>query len=360
MESKRPQGACHTPSWVPSSHSALSEKLGEMRPTPSPCSTPVRLFHYVIIFGLLLLIGCNDSHKPSLHTSDFVDALRDNGFTTEIIEEVDSTQALEGKSELSLRVDDFDYKLERFDLSPPQSIRRLRAGKVGIASEGNATAYRFENLNLVLSSDRRPSPDHLEIFRGIRPPMDVRQAGWFLYPLGVCLMMSVFIFVERWFALRRSRIIPKHIEHSLLSGRITENQISNRSAAERLAGVAERESPTLDILRAYVRLEISRMERGVFLLEIIVGIAPLIGLLGTVSGLVRVFSGMPSGSGAPDASAFSGGIAMALLTTIIGLTIAIPSLVGHSLLSRAIDNRATKLEWLAERLYDSKSSDKNK
>jgi biopolymer transport protein ExbB len=100
------------------------------------------------------------------------------------------------------------------------------------------------------------------------------------------------------------------------------------------------------------------MERGVFLLEIIVGIAPLIGLLGTVTGLVRVFSGMPADSGIPDAGAFSEGIAMALLTTIVGLAIAIPALIGHSYLSRVIDNRATKLEWLAERLYEARSPDK--
>jgi biopolymer transport protein ExbB len=101
------------------------------------------------------------------------------------------------------------------------------------------------------------------------------------------------------------------------------------------------------------------MEKGIFLLEIIVGIAPLIGLLGTVTGLVRVFSGMPADSGTPDASAFSEGIAMALLTTIIGLAIAIPSLVGHSFLSRIIDNRATQLEWLAERLSESRNPSKN-
>jgi biopolymer transport protein ExbB len=94
------------------------------------------------------------------------------------------------------------------------------------------------------------------------------------------------------------------------------------------------------------------MERGLFLLEIVVGAAPLLGLLGTVTGLVRVFSGMPADSGVPDPGAFSEGIAMALLTTIIGLAIAIPSLVGHAFLSRIVQKRSTELDWLTERLVD--------
>jgi len=307
----------------------------------------------------MLLLGCTDAPRPSLETSDFPDALRENGFEPEIINSVVPTREIGDKSELNLRVEGFDYHLGRYDFSSLESIRLLRKEKSSASSESNSTPYSFENLNLILTCDRRPDPEHLEVFRSIRPPMDVRQAGWFLYPLGICLTIAVFIFVERCFALRCSRTIPRQVEDYMHSGRITDVDIGDRSAAERLAGVAAKDQPTPDILRAYARLEISRMERGVFLLEIIVGIAPLIGLLGTVTGLVRVFSVMPADSGAPDASAFSEGIAMALLTTIIGLAIAIPSLVGHSFLSRVIDNRATKLEWLAERLSESMNPNKN-
>jgi biopolymer transport protein ExbB len=307
----------------------------------------------------MLLVGCTDAPSPSLQTSDFVDALRENGFAPEIINPVVPAHEIEGKSELHLRVDGFDYYLSKYDLTSHKSISLFKEGKNTYRSEHNSTLYGFENLNLILTCDQRPAPNHLEIFLGIRPPIDVRQAGWFLYPLGICLTIAVFIFVERWFALRRSRTIPKHIENSLNSGRIDHGEMGDRSAAERIAGVAAREEPSPVILRAYARVEISRMERGVFLLEIIVGIAPLIGLLGTVTGLVRVFSGISMNSGAPNPSAFSEGIAMALLTTIIGLAIAIPSLVGHSFLSRVIDNRATKLEWLAEILSESRNPSKS-
>ena len=88
------------------------------------------------------------------------------------------------------------------------------------------------------------------------------------------------------------------------------------------------------------------------MLEIVVGAAPLVGLLGTVTGLVKVFSGMPSGAGLPDAGAFSEGVAMALLTTIIGLAIAIPALVAHSFLTRTIEKRSAEIFWLTEKLSD--------
>ena len=94
------------------------------------------------------------------------------------------------------------------------------------------------------------------------------------------------------------------------------------------------------------------MERGLFLLEVVVSAAPLLGLLGTVTGLVKVFSQIPAGGGVGDTAVFSEGIAMALLTTIAGLAIAIPTLISHSYLVRLIDKRTTSISWLTERLVD--------
>ena len=107
-----------------------------------------------------------------------------------------------------------------------------------------------------------------------------------------------------------------------------------------------------DTLRSYARLEITSMERGLFLLEVVVSAAPLLGLLGTVTGLVKVFSQIPAGGGVGDTAIFSEGIAMALLTTIAGLAIAIPTLISHSYLARLIDKRASSISWLTERLVD--------
>ena len=100
------------------------------------------------------------------------------------------------------------------------------------------------------------------------------------------------------------------------------------------------------------------MEQGLFLLEVVVAGAPLIGLLGTVTGLVSVFSAMPA-SGGSDGAIFSEGIALALLTTIMGLAIAIPALIGHAYLMRIVEKRAASLDWLTARLIEAVAKPKD-
>ena len=88
-------------------------------------------------------------------------------------------------------------------------------------------------------------------------------------------------------------------------------------------------------------------------MEVVVTGAPLIGLLGTATGLVKVFSSIPANSLAGVIlTFFSEGIALALLTTIIGLAIAIPALIGHAYLCRLVDKRTASLDWLTARLVD--------
>jgi biopolymer transport protein ExbB len=85
------------------------------------------------------------------------------------------------------------------------------------------------------------------------------------------------------------------------------------------------------------------MERGVFLLEFVIGAAPLLGLLGTVIGLTQVFGGFSADTGLPDTAVFIKGIALALNTTIVGLAIAIPALAAHAYLLRRVEALAAQL-----------------
>ena len=119
----------------------------------------------------------------------------------------------------------------------------------------------------------------------------------------------------------------------------------------RIVHVAIHEHASEETLQAYAKLEIAAMDRGMFLLEVIVAGAPLIGLLGTVTGLVEVFSQMPTG-GAVDKSLFTQGISLALLTTMTGLTIALPTIFFNAYLHRVIDKRAVALGWLTARLIE--------
>ena len=98
----------------------------------------------------------------------------------------------------------------------------------------------------------------------------------------------------------------------------------------------------LETMNSMGRRQLSYLERGLIVLEIIAGVSPLLGLLGTVLGIVTVF-GAISMSGVGNPQVLSAGISKALITTVAGLTIAIPALACHGLLSRRADDLAAEM-----------------
>ena len=185
----------------------------------------------------------------------------------------------------------------------------------------------------------------------LSPQIGYKQLGIFAYPLGICLIISIFITLERLFSLRRGNTFPRKVERALFRGEFPDKKWKQDSSAERIVHVATKEKASEETIRAYAKLEVASMERGMYLLEVVVSGAPLIGLLGTVTGLVEVFSQMPSG-GIVDKSIFSQGISLALLTTMVGIAIALPTMLFNSFLQRVIDKRAAALEWLTARLLE--------
>lgn len=174
--------------------------------------------------------------------------------------------------------------------------------------------------------------------------MDIfTHAGIFIYPLALCSFVAVFITVERLIALRPSRVMSASAAEALAAGRIGALDVGPDSAIGRIAAFQRARRPDADALKAYARLEVSCMERGVFLLEVVIGAAPLLGLLGTVTGLTQVFSGFSAETGLPDPGAFIAGIALALNTTILGLAIAIPALAAHGYLMRRVESLAARI-----------------
>jgi len=115
---------------------------------------------------------------------------------------------------------------------------------------------------------------------------------------------------------------------------------------------AEQHNNDPEAIKAFARLEVNRMQRGVPYLDVIYAAAPLIGLSGTVTGLLQVFNQIDPNTGLPDPVVFTKGVALALSATVIGLTIAIPSLVGAGYLSRKVDNYSAELEVLLERIIN--------
>lgn len=168
-------------------------------------------------------------------------------------------------------------------------------------------------------------------------------SGVFLYPLAACSLLAVFITVERFLALRESRIMPRSVVAAFIAGDLDQIEADTRSVVGRIVAFCRSSRSDAEALRAFGRLEVSRMERGLFLLEVVVGAAPLLGLLGTVTGLTRVFGGFSVETGLPEPEAFIEGIALALNTTILGLAIAIPALAAHAYLTRRVDALAAKI-----------------
>lgn len=171
----------------------------------------------------------------------------------------------------------------------------------------------------------------------------ITNIGFFIYPLVVCSSIAVFIVVERLISLRKNRVIKPDVIHALIQGNADKVNGDAVSVMGRIINFHREQKPLPETLAAFARMEVGQLERGLFLLEAVIGAAPLIGLLGTVTGLTQVFGDFFAENGLTNTGAFTSGIAMALNTTILGLAIAIPSLVAHAYLMR-------RVEWLATRI----------
>ena len=175
----------------------------------------------------------------------------------------------------------------------------------------------------------------------------IEGAGPFIWPLGLCSLLAAFIVIERLIALRFERVLPERLLTALTRGEWANLPEALRvSPGGRVVGFAEKNRPDPESLKAYAQIELTRLERGLFLLDTIVGIAPLLGLLGTVYGLFILF---PS-EGLPDTASLTRGVGLALTTTMLGLFIAIPSLVASNYLARRLEIISAKMNLLVERL----------
>ena len=181
----------------------------------------------------------------------------------------------------------------------------------------------------------------------------------------VSLVGMTFI-VERGLALRRHKISPPKVEAALDAFKgpndlpmLQEIAEKNPSPLTRLLRLAIdhrhwTKSENSETLQTQARHEIMRLERNLVFLEIIVGIAPLLGLIGTIFGLILLFAGLGE-AGMGDSSRVAPGIATALRATFLGLIAAIPSLVAWSYYNKKIETVAIELETLCDqfmrRLY---------
>jgi biopolymer transport protein ExbB len=294
---------------------------------------------WLVIFTFAVLTGCLPDRTKTINPEDFFQSLENQGVSVSQLspDQFSNFQNIApGYAPLGIYQTDEDV----------WALYDLPVGKAG-----HTDLFSVSNLNLTIFSENEIPVKVSDALVGLSSRIGYEQLGIFAYPLGACLLIAVFITLERLFSLRRGVTFPRKVEKALLRGEFPNKKWKRGSAAERIVHVAVHEKASEDTIRAYARLEMSAMERGMFLLEVIVAGAPLIGLLGTVTGLVEVFSNMPAG-GTVDKTLFSEGISLALLTTMAGLAIALPTLLFNSYLQRVLDKRSVSLDWLTSRLID--------
>lgn len=177
--------------------------------------------------------------------------------------------------------------------------------------------------------------------------------------MGLLLAASVLAaatFAERLIYLRRVTVSVEDFLRGLANlirrGQLGEAQLECRGLAVPVARVVHAAILRHDLPRADLKeivqeagqLEVPRLERHLGILSIIAQTAPLVGLLGTVTGMIRAFTVVTAGGGNVSAGALSAGIYTSLLTTAAGLVVAIPAGVAHAYLSARVDTLLRDLE----------------
>ncbi len=181
------------------------------------------------------------------------------------------------------------------------------------------------------------------------------QGGLMMYPIAICSVMALSIAIERAFSLRRSKVIRPEIVSVIenISGK--EDIGLAVSVCERfegpfanviMAGLGSRELAPEEIKENIVdqgRQEIGDLEKGLVVLETVASVSPLLGLLGTVIGMIKVFQEI-SEVGVGQGNLLAGGIAEAILTTAAGLFVAIPSLVLYNFYTVKAESLVLEIE----------------
>ena len=166
----------------------------------------------------------------------------------------------------------------------------------------------------------------------------VKAGGWLMLPIIACSVIAVAIIAERLWSLRLRRVLPKHLVaqvwrwekiNQLTDEHMRELQASSPLGSILAAGIVNRNSDRAvmkESIEDTGRHVVHELERYLNTLGTIAAITPLLGLLGTVIGMIKVFSTITT-QGVGNPGALAGGISEALLTTAAGMSVAIPTLM---------------------------------
>lgn len=191
----------------------------------------------------------------------------------------------------------------------------------------------------------------------------VKSGGWLMLPILLCSLVALGIVAERFWTLRRQRLAPAglvlQVQEALRKGALDQARIEQLAAGSPLgrvlaAGLANA-SHGRDIMKEGIETVaaqvVHELERFLSTLGTVAAITPMLGLLGTVVGMIDVFSAIMM-HGAGDTALLAGGISKALITTAAGLTVAIPAMFFHRFFSRRVEEITVAMEQQAVYLVD--------
>ena len=191
----------------------------------------------------------------------------------------------------------------------------------------------------------------------------VKAGGWLMLPILICSVLALAIIIQRFYTLRRSRVIPdgalQAVYGQYKAGNLTSeyiNSLREKSPLEQIlaAALINRNQPRA-VMKEAIEEEGRQIVHGLeyFLgaLATIAAITPLLGLLGTVLGMIDVFAAIVT-AGVGNPGVLAGGISKALITTAAGLSIAIPALIFHEILSSRVDQLILDMEDKAVQMVD--------
>ncbi|WP_317129536.1 MotA/TolQ/ExbB proton channel family protein [Luteibaculum oceani] len=191
------------------------------------------------------------------------------------------------------------------------------------------------------------------------------QGGWYIMiPLGIMSLMSVYIFVERYFAIKKASVekpdFMAKIKDNIHDGKIDAALHLCEAADTPMAritakGISRIGKPTKDIaatIENVAKLEVYNLEKNLSSLATIAGAAPMIGFLGTVIGMIVTFHEMKISDKGVEIAELSGGIMQAMVTTVAGLVIGIVAYIAYNSLVAFVNKVVNKLEISAIEFLD--------
>ena len=183
----------------------------------------------------------------------------------------------------------------------------------------------------------------------------IKSGGWLMVPILLCSVLALAITAERFWTLQKKRICPRHlvaqIWHWRKNNQLDEGRLNALRASSPLGRVLAAGLVNLEHDRVIMKESIEEVGRHVVLelerylntLGTIASISPLLGLLGTVIGMIKVFTAITA-EGVGNPTVLAGGISEALITTAAGLSVAIPSLMFYRYFRGRVDELVVDME----------------